>query len=240
MFILGMRSPPRCAYCHEALTAGLICTRCRAALHADCRAELGRCPSLGCGCDVFEAHDGTWSLVLPTERAIRAIIANARFEALSIAIIATMVCVFFFGAIAASMATDHVAKHGRLVRGSPAAATAWAVAGTITASATIAIQVLYAQRVRRILLETKPRRVTLRVTTKKQQVKGGTITVHEGSVYEGGRRTMVLSLGQDAGWLAAWSVARPIGLYGAGFGEPAILIDGDRSRVVRNFNIARA
>ena len=41
----------RCPYCHDALHAGelLDCRGCRATLHAECAAELGSCPTLGCG-----------------------------------------------------------------------------------------------------------------------------------------------------------------------------------------------
>ena len=35
----------RCAYCHPDIDTW---ARCAAALHRSCRAELGRCPTLGC------------------------------------------------------------------------------------------------------------------------------------------------------------------------------------------------
>lgn len=39
----------RCAYCHGALDGELArCELCHVELHADCRATLGRCPTLGC------------------------------------------------------------------------------------------------------------------------------------------------------------------------------------------------
>lgn len=34
--------------CHDAGLRLVPCGRCRTATHAECRAELGRCPSLGC------------------------------------------------------------------------------------------------------------------------------------------------------------------------------------------------
>jgi tetratricopeptide (TPR) repeat protein len=39
----------RCAVCHDVLeTATHVCGRCGVSLHADCRASLARCPTLGC------------------------------------------------------------------------------------------------------------------------------------------------------------------------------------------------
>lgn len=39
----------RCAYCHDPI-AGVVecCASCSALVHADCRGEFGRCPTLGC------------------------------------------------------------------------------------------------------------------------------------------------------------------------------------------------
>ena len=45
------RSSPeaRCSVCHDALgRAPTVCPGCRTLSHRDCRAELARCPSLGC------------------------------------------------------------------------------------------------------------------------------------------------------------------------------------------------
>jgi len=42
-------APLRCAWCHDALgAAGLRCPGCHTALHPECAAEAGRCPTLGC------------------------------------------------------------------------------------------------------------------------------------------------------------------------------------------------
>lgn len=39
----------RCAICHDSLgEPRTICAACRSAAHGDCRADLGRCPTLGC------------------------------------------------------------------------------------------------------------------------------------------------------------------------------------------------
>jgi hypothetical protein len=45
-----LASSLRCAYCHDAfgLDARIRCPRCSTLLHADCWADLGRCPTLGC------------------------------------------------------------------------------------------------------------------------------------------------------------------------------------------------
>lgn len=41
--------PPACPYWREPLhDAGRVCGDCGVALHAACRAELGRCPAVGC------------------------------------------------------------------------------------------------------------------------------------------------------------------------------------------------
>lgn len=39
----------RCAVCHGAAIDALPCPGCRTVVHADCRTDLGRCPTLGCG-----------------------------------------------------------------------------------------------------------------------------------------------------------------------------------------------
>jgi predicted DCC family thiol-disulfide oxidoreductase YuxK len=40
----------RCGYCHaDADGTAETCPRCRSILHSDCRDELGRCPTIGCG-----------------------------------------------------------------------------------------------------------------------------------------------------------------------------------------------
>ena len=40
----------RCPYCHDGLRGGALleCRGCRATLHAECAAELGGCPTIGC------------------------------------------------------------------------------------------------------------------------------------------------------------------------------------------------
>src|SRR5206468_850593 len=42
-------APLRCALCHADLEEpSLTCPSCKTVLHSDCRAELARCPTLGC------------------------------------------------------------------------------------------------------------------------------------------------------------------------------------------------
>jgi hypothetical protein len=92
--------------------------------------------------------------------------------------------------------------------------------------------------VRRLLRETKPRPATLRVSWEQQSVKGDPITVFNGTIREGGRRTMTVSLGQDPSWLVpGWNVEAPVLVYGGGTFGPVILCDGERLRVVRGFNV---
>jgi type IV pilus assembly protein PilA len=49
---LSVRERPsdelRCAICHDALTEGLVCARCRTRVHEECRSLVPRCPTLGC------------------------------------------------------------------------------------------------------------------------------------------------------------------------------------------------
>jgi hypothetical protein len=48
--------PRQCAYCHDEIvvTEFVACATCGAACHASCRAELRRCPTLGCGTTTLE------------------------------------------------------------------------------------------------------------------------------------------------------------------------------------------
>ena len=220
MFVLGKRSPPRCAYCHEALAAAVSCRLCRAALHEDCRAELGRCPTLGCGGTVFESRDGAVVLLGLPERAIDELLARVKVEAVAIGIFVSLL------GIAASWATASLG-------------TLWVLAGIAVAAVTILLQVGYVRSVRRLLRETRPRRAILRVTSRLERAKNGTYTVFEGTVLEPGARPLALSLGQDASWLVDWRLEGPIGIYSGGFLDPVILFDGDRSRVVRGYNSVR-
>ncbi|RMG10163.1 MAG: hypothetical protein D6731_17970 [Planctomycetota bacterium] len=43
------RAELRCAYCHDARARLEAACACGTLLHPDCRAELTRCPTLGCG-----------------------------------------------------------------------------------------------------------------------------------------------------------------------------------------------
>jgi hypothetical protein len=49
---LGVTTHARCGYCHEDVTGTepdlVACDRCATVVHADCWAELGRCPVIGC------------------------------------------------------------------------------------------------------------------------------------------------------------------------------------------------
>ncbi len=59
--IIGRRpSEERCAICHGALREqASTCPQCRVDVHADCRAELGRCPTLGCAASTATAAPAT-------------------------------------------------------------------------------------------------------------------------------------------------------------------------------------
>lgn len=55
----------RCAYCHDDLgELSTVCSGCQTALHAECRASLAKCPTLGCRASVF-------TLLGPEERMRR-------------------------------------------------------------------------------------------------------------------------------------------------------------------------
>jgi hypothetical protein len=216
MFVLARRSPPRCAYCHEALVAAVSCKRCRAALHEDCRAELGRCPTLGCGGTVFESRDGAVAVFGLPEKAIDALLARVKLEATAIAFGVSLLC----------------------MAGSWVLGSFWVLAGIAAAGGVSLLQLSHVRGVRRLLRETRPRRANLRLHSRLVTTKNGSYTAFEGTVMEPGR-TLTLELGGDASWLLDWRIDAPIGIYGGGILEPVILFDGNRSRVVRSYNVGR-
>ncbi len=55
------RAELRCAYCHGAADAVEPCASCGTLLHTDCRAQAGRCPTLGCARPAVELHGPTRS-----------------------------------------------------------------------------------------------------------------------------------------------------------------------------------
>lgn len=54
----------RCAVCHDAASSLVRCRLCGTATHAECLAELARCPSLGCRAPELN-RDPAWG---PVER----------------------------------------------------------------------------------------------------------------------------------------------------------------------------
>ena len=119
-------------------------------------------------------------------------------------------------------------------------ATAFLVFGALASGAAVLYHRAHVRHVRRLLGETTARQVTLRISSEKLSVKGGTITGFNGRVTENNRHRE-LAFGQKLpDWLGPWFIETPIQVYGGGKWEPLVLADGERLHVVRWLDVGVA
>ncbi|HZU98332.1 MAG TPA: hypothetical protein VFF73_16620 [Planctomycetota bacterium] len=239
MFRLSLRrSSPRCAYCHEVLEAGLACAACHTAFHADCRAELAHCPTLGCGCDALLTLGG--KLLAPSRKAIERFLADVRNQTIAETVVGLLLCFLLTAFLSFIALSETSTRKGYRTPPNPAAAGMVCILATVAGTGLVVVQVRHVRAVTRLLEAGAMREATLRITSKKQSVKGGTITIFEGRVREKGFPEMTLALGSSPTWLGPWMIEHEIGIYSGNAFEPVILCHGEDLRVVRPMKVRRA
>lgn len=91
----------RCAYCHDQARGGLVeCPACASVVHAECRAALGRCTTLGCSSHALlpaagpEPFRPRASWFDPRDPQLRAVL---RWLATRVAVAAALLALFLHG-----------------------------------------------------------------------------------------------------------------------------------------------
>jgi hypothetical protein len=223
----------RCAYCHEGLNDGTSCVACHAVFHADCRAELGRCPTLGCKGGALAPVGFAPQVAAPAPERVGKLLDGLRTDAA----VSTWL-VFFLGVgiglLVLFLSTVPPAHNAwKPSRDDPPArvVAAFFVAGGAFAAVLVNAWVTgHVCGVARLLAATRPRNVGVAVVVVKAPVKGGTIDVFRAKVREIGKQSPFASveLGTTVPqWLRVSDCELPMFAFGGRRGEPLVLWLGE-------------